>query len=271
MAWTVHALTPMVTGSRTAALVLAFFLSAGVAGAREATAPVVAPNQSSFVERFQAPVLDPRWRVSHGWHSGEWFSTIWDREQVELVQQGARFSLAPAPAGAEKPYVSGEIATNAEYLYGYFEARLRVPRGNGLVASFFSFTRPDGPASQNEIDIEFTGYDTRRVELVYHVGEAAVLHVVQLPFDAAADFHTYAFEWRPNRIRWFIDNRLVFTSRGGRVNDLNRPQRVFASLWNSERMPRWLGRIDPAEAPWRMNVACIAHAPAYRRQSLCID
>ncbi len=224
-----------------------------------------------FVDRFDGPILDPRWRVSDRWHSGDWFSTEWRASQTTLSESGLVLTLAPRVGEGPKPYISGEIATREEYLYGYFETRFRMPRGNGLVAAFFTFTRPDGQATWNEIDMELLGRDPRRLELVYHVAGQANLQVINLPFDPSEGFHTYGFEWRPNRIRWYVDNRLVHTSRGGRVAELNRPQRMFASLWNSERMPRWLGVIDPAEAPWRMTVSCLAYAPRYPGRSLCAE
>lgn len=243
--------------------------SAVAATAANVTQAGAAPRP--FVERFQTPVLDERWLVSDGWHSGEWFSAEWRASQTRLGPQGVTLTLAPRNGEGEKPYVSGEFSTREAYRYGYFEARLRMPRGRGLVSAFFTFARPGGLETRNEIDMELTGYDTRRIELVYHVAEQATLKVLELPFDAAADFHTYAFEWRPRIIRWYIDGRLVHVSRGRLVRQLDRPQRIFASLWNSERMPRWLGVIDPSEAPWEMRVACIAYAPTYEGRSLCAD
>lgn len=225
----------------------------------------------AFVQRFRAPELDAGWTVSDGWDSGEWFSTEWRRSQFSLSPQGAVMTLAPSPEGRAKPYMSSEISTTGEYRYGYFESRLRMPRGNGLVSAFFTFTRPNGPESWNEIDMELTGYDPHRIELVYHVAGQATLQVVQLPFDASAGFHTYAFDWRPDAIYWYIDHRLVHVSRDGRVGELTRPQRMFASLWNSERMPRWLGVIEPAEAPWRMVVSCMSYAPTRTNRALCAD
>lgn len=224
--------------------------------------------QVPFVDRFEAD-LQHRWVASDGWHSGDLFSTEWRRSQISQAPEGVSLILAPSPGDAQKPYVSGELNTRDQYLYGYFETRLRMPRGAGLVGAFFTFTRPDGVASWNEIDMEFLGRDPHRLELVYHVAGEATLEVIALPFDASADFHTYGFEWRPEGIRWFVDNRLVHTSRGGRVRELNRPQRIFTSLWNSEHMPRWLGVIDPTEAPWRLDVACIAYAPRYLGRPMC--
>jgi beta-glucanase (GH16 family) len=260
------------------ALIALCFGASGVAAAKapQAPAPVAATAPepasqplTSFVERFQAPRLDPRWVISDRWHSGDWFSTEWRREQIGMSPRGLALTLAPRMGEGPKPYVSAEISTQQDFLYGYFETRFRMPRGAGLVSAFFTFTRPDGVGSHNEIDMEWLGRDPRRLELVYHVAGQANLQVVRLPFDPSRGFHTFAFEWRSDQIRWFADNRLLHTARGGRVGELNRPQRLFASLWNSERMPRWLGRIDPAQAPWTMVVACIAYAPEYSGRALC--
>jgi len=215
-------------------------------GASVAAAPTIAGAAASggalrpagFVDRFDPATFDRRWYLSEHADTGEWLAVEWRRSQVELGSHGAVISLAPAPEGGARPYMSGEIVSRETYLYGYFEARMRIPRGNGMVAAFFTFTRPDGEESWNEIDIEFTARDPRRLELVYHVAGDAHLQVLALPFDASAGYHTYAFEWMPDQIRWYIDNRLVHISRGGRVAELNRPQQVFASLWNSVRMPR---------------------------------
>lgn len=245
-------------------------LALAQSGARAQPAAAVAPQP--FVERFQAPAFDSRWIVSDRWDSGEWPSVEWRASQTRLAPQGVILSLAPRDDGENgKPYFSGEISTRDEYRYGYFESRFRMPRGRGLVSAFFTFTREGGEETWNEIDMELLGRDPRRIELVHHVEGETAFHVVDLPFDASEDYHTYAFEWRPTSIRWYIDNELVHVSRGPLVRRLNRPQRMFASLWNSARMPRWLGVIDPAEAPWEMQVACIAYAPRYEGRSLCID
>jgi endo-1,3-1,4-beta-glycanase ExoK len=226
---------------------------------------------AEFVERFRTPAFAPRWIVSDGWHSGEWFSTEWRRSQATLTDRGALLTLAASPADAAKPYISGEIASRREFQYGYFEARFRMPHGAGLISAFFTYTRPNGPDSRNEIDMELLGRDPRRLELVYHVADQATLEVIRLRFDPSRGFHTYAFDWQPDHIRWYVDNRLVHISRGGRVGELTRPQRMFASLWNSERMPRWLGPIDPTEAPWRMTIRCMAYAREYQGRSLCAE
>ncbi len=228
------------------------------------------PAERAFIDRFEGPTLHPRWFVADGWHNGDMFSSDWRASQLQLTAEGVELTMARAPEGAVKPYNSAEFRTREQYLYGYFEARMRIPRGPGLVAAFFTFTRPGDRETQNEIDMEMLGRDPLVIELTYHVGNQAVREIEVLGFDASTGFHTYAFEWRPDSIRWYIDNRLVHVSRG-LAAELNRPQTITFNLWNSARMPRWLGPIDDGYAPWRMTVACVAHAPRYQGRSLCAE
>jgi endo-1,3-1,4-beta-glycanase ExoK len=222
----------------------------------------------NFIDRFTR-LNTARWSVSHGWSNGAWTENDWRREQVRVTPEGLAITLAPNPPGEDKPYASGEIATHETYLYGYFEARLRIPRGQGLVVGFFTFTRPEGRGSWNEIDMEFIGRDSRWLEVAHHVEGRASREIVVLPFDAAEEFHTYAFEWRPDAVRWYVDNVLVHEARGPRVERMTRPQRFYVNLWNSRQLYRWVGHIDPNGAPWTLTVACVARAPEYRGVSLC--
>lgn len=222
----------------------------------------------NFIDRFER-LNTGRWEVSHGWSNGAWTENEWRREQVAVTPEGLAITLQPGAPGAEKAYVSGEIATHERFLYGYYEARMRMPRGQGLVVGFFTFTRPEGRSSWHEIDMEFVGRDTRWLELAHHVEGQARNRTIVLPYDAADGFHTYAFEWRPDAIRWYVDNVMVHEARGPEVARLTRPQRFYINVWNSRELYRWVGQIDPSEAPHTLTVACVARAPEYRGVSLC--
>lgn len=226
-------------------------------------------DQAPFLERFQSAELAQRWHVSNGWSSGDWFSAEWRQSQIALTAGGIALTMAANTyPDAQKPYMSAEMRSEEAYRYGYFVARLRAPHGGGLVAAFFTFTTPISQNGQNEIDMELTGNATNQIELTYHVNGHHIREIAPLGFDASDGFHTYGFEWRPDAISWYIDNRLVHVSRD-HVAELDRPQQMFVSLWNSARMPHWLGPIDPAAAPWTMTVSCIAYARQYRGHALC--
>jgi beta-glucanase (GH16 family) len=230
---------------------------------------IQAPTDANidFIDRFTR-LNTQRWGVSD-WANTALADNDWRRSQVSVTPEGLAITLAANPPGADKPYVSGEIFTHERYLYGYYEARMRAPRGEGLVVGFFTFTRPGGRSSWDEIDMEFLGRDPRWLELALHAGGRSQNKIVVLPFDASADFHTYGFEWRPDAIRWYVDNVLVHEVRGERVERMTRPQRFYLNLWNSSALYRWVGRIEPNEAPWTLTVSCVARALEYRGASLC--
>lgn len=230
---------------------------------------IQAPTDANidFIDRFMR-FNTTRWGVSD-WANTALADNDWRRSQVSVTPEGLAITLAANPPGANKPYVSGEIFTHERYLYGYYETRMRVPRGEGLVVGFFTFTRPEGRSSWDEIDMEFLGRDPRWLELALHAGGRSQNKIVVLPFDASADFHTYGFEWRPDAIRWYVDNVLVHEVRGERVERMTRPQRFYLNLWNSSALYRWVGRIEPNEAPWTLTVSCVARALEYRGASLC--
>lgn len=222
-----------------------------------------------FIDHFQGLDEAGRWRVSDGWHNGVWVENEWRRDQVSQTKQGLALTLEASPDEGGKPFVSGEISTHETYLRGYFEVRLRMPKGAGLVGGVFTFSREGGPASWNEIDMEIAGRDTLTLELASHVGGVPDKTLVHLQFDAAEGFHTYGFEWGADVVRWYVDNQLVHEERGERITHMNRPQRFIINLWNSRLLNRWVGDIDGVGAPWTMVISCAAAAPAYEGRALC--
>jgi len=118
-------------------------------------------------------------------------------------------------------YTSGRIHTKGLFaqLYGRFEARIRVPRGQGMWPAFWMLgvDESDGWPQCGEIDImENIGKEPELVHGTVHgpgysgadgIGRPAPL----APGAAYADdFHVYAVEWRPEEITWFVDGRQYF-------------------------------------------------------------
>ncbi len=222
-----------------------------------------------FLDRFKSLDEARLWAVSDGWSNGAWTANDWRRRQVQTGEDGLSIILSQSQRGADQPFASGELQSRELYRYGYFEARLRMPRGSGLVGGVFTFTRPEGRESWYEIDMEVLGRDTRRLELTYFSAGRETKHVIQLPFDAADGFHTYAFDWQPESIRWFVDGQLVHEARGPDVEAMTAEQRFIVNLWNSEQLAAWVGPLETAGGPWTMTVSCVAHAEAYTGQPLC--
>ena len=222
----------------------------------------------AFIERFRA--LDSnRWVFSDGWSNGSFMENDWRSRAYSITPDGLAITLDWNEPGAGKIFSSGELQSRESFRYGYFEARMKVPAGEGLVTGLFTYTQPNGRSSWEEIDIEILGRDTRTMELTYHVHGRSRQTGIDLGFDASEDFHIYGFEWTENAVRWYVDGRMVHEVRGARVADLRRPQRLYLQLWNSAELYRWVGHINPQEAPWVLHVSCIAQAREYRGAPLC--
>jgi hypothetical protein len=224
----------------------------------------------TFIERFRS--LDSnRWVFSDGWTNGSFMENDWQAEQLSITPEGLAITLDRNGPDAPKLFSSGELQSRESFQYGYFESRMRVPRGEGLVTGLFTYTQPEGRSSWEEIDIEILGRDTRTMEVTYHVHGRSRQTGIDLGFDAADDFHTYGFEWTEDAVRWYVDDRLVHEVRGARVADMRRNQRFYLQLWNSAELYRWVGYINPEDAPWVLTVSCMAQAQEYRGRSLCAE
>ena len=223
--------------------------------------------QGAFIDRFTR-LDERRWNISDRGSNGAWTSNDFPRRNVAITPEGLVMTISRNAPGAPFPFSGAEIATHADYEYGYFEVRMRTPRGGGIVTGVFTYARPEGRASWHEIDIEVLGRNPRRVETTRWFKGRSVGSRKQLWFDASEDFHTYAFEWTPTALRWYVDNNLVEESTDTQTIPRGR-QNFFINLWISEELDQWVGPIDPDEAPWRLTVSCAAQAAHYSGRSLC--
>lgn len=221
----------------------------------------------AFVEQFDGELAE-RWNISDGWSNGDWMTNDWRRSSVEANPGALVIHLKSGEEGSEHALASGELQSHERYRYGYFEVRMKLPKSPGLVTGFFTYAGQDGRTRPNEIDVEILGRNTRVAELTIHENGKATSKKVTLPFDAADGFHTYGFDWQPGHVRWYIDGKMVHAVTGGAAQRLVRPQQVILNLWASQQLGDWVGKLDMAKAPWRLDVSCIAYAPTYESQ-LC--
>ena len=120
-------------------------------------------------------------------------------------------------------YTSARIKTlhKFEQAYGRFEARIQIPRGQGIWPAFWMLGKDidskHWPAC-GEIDImENIGKEPATVHGTIHgpgySGDKGIGSVFTLPAgkNFADDFHIYAVEWEPNAIRFYVDDHLYAT------------------------------------------------------------
>jgi endo-1,3-1,4-beta-glycanase ExoK len=113
-------------------------------------------------------------------------------------------------------YASAEILTNQSYQYGRFEASVEFPSGSGVVGSFFLWK--DGSEVEgtfwNELDIEVIGAGCELHTNAYY-GDPAVIHSrTEATTGLCGAFHTYAYEWTPDYIAWFVDGAEIRRETG---------------------------------------------------------
>ena len=120
-------------------------------------------------------------------------------------------------------YTSARIKTlhKFEQTYGRFEARIQIPRGQGIWPAFWmlgnDIDSKHWPAC-GEIDImENIGKEPATVHGTIHgpgySGDKGIGSPLTLPAgkNFADDFHVYAVEWEPNTIRFYVDDHLYAT------------------------------------------------------------
>lgn len=223
-------------------------------------APGRAAEGGSFFDGFDR--LDRgRWLISDGWANGDWQNCLWSGRAVAVADGRLTLTFA-AGKTAHHDYTCGEIQTRQAFGHGTYEARIRTGSGSGLNAAFFSYIGPQQGQRHDEIDVEILLRDTGRVSLnTYADGDPAYGATAALEPAAAAGFNTYAFQWEPDRIMWFVNGKPVHTAQGpSGLPEV--PQRIFASLWGSGTLTDWMGRFDPPAAPVTMEIDWIAFTSA---------
>ncbi len=120
-------------------------------------------------------------------------------------------------------YTSARLKTKgrASWTCGRIEARMQLPRGQGIWPAFWMLGAnldTAGWPGCGEIDImENIGKEPGKVHGTIHgpgysggngIGSAYTFDAGAVPADG---FHVYAIEWETNRIRWFVDGKAYFT------------------------------------------------------------
>ncbi len=126
------------------------------------------------------------------------------------------------PDGIAREFTSARLKTQGTFAetYGRFEARIKVPQGQGLWPAFWmlgtDITSAGWPAC-GEIDImENIGREPAVVHGTIHgpgySGGSSLGAAFSLPAGRFADdFHVFAVEWERDALRWYVDGQLYLT------------------------------------------------------------
>lgn len=152
-----------------------------------------------------------------GWVNSEWQEYV-DSDKNIQVKDG-KLLIKPVEtvnADGTRSYTSGRINTQGkhDFKYGYFECRAKVPTGKGYLPAFWMMPTDENLYGQwpkcGEIDImEVMGQETNKAYGTIHYGEPHDQSQGTCTVDAknnfADQYHTYACDWEPGKITWYID------------------------------------------------------------------
>ena len=185
----------------------------------------------AWSDEFTDPQLDnSKWVYDIG--GGKWgnqeLEYYTDLPQNVSVQDGklaitARQEKHTATNKTIWNFTSGRIKTLGKFTqtYGRFEARIKVPFGQGIWPAFWmlgeDIAQVDWP-NCGEIDImENIGKEPAIVHGTIHgpgySGAGGIGNLYALPQGQrfADEFHVFAVEWEPHAIRFYVDNNLYAT------------------------------------------------------------
>ena len=177
---------------------------------------------------------------------------------------GLSLGVSQESLGIRK-FSAAAISSRDHFLYGRFEATLKATNVSGLVTGFF--LHRDSP--RQEIDIEITGNRPTRVlvNVFYNPGtEGAKFDygyrgtpaAISLGFDASKAAHSFAIEWDPCEIRWFVDGELLHRRAAWNPTPIpHLPMTLHVNTWPT-RSRELAGRLSLRALPASAIVRSIA-------------
>ena len=163
-----------------------------------------------------------------------------DNKNNAFIQEGALHIVAlPAEEGAQKPYTSARLTTRykADFKYGRFEMRAKMPSGQGSWPAFWMMPTEEvygGWPRSGEIDIfeavnlkvvDTNGNPEADIHGTLHYGQkwpnndsSGQSFSLENGENPADGFHTYAVEWQEGEIRWYMNDYLYATQRRSEIS-----------------------------------------------------
>lgn len=188
-------------------------------------APPIAGNWSmAFADEFNGNSLGSVWTPHEYWSSGA--TTGEGLEESDpanvSVSNGALHLTARVDNTFGTQYTGGLVQAGGiaadptqptfSFLYGYAEAQIMVPAGAGLWPAFWMM-----PASHHddngEIDVvEMYDADPTAVFGTVHRFGAQEQHADHTGLDLSGAWHTFAVDWEPDHITWYLDGLAYATT-----------------------------------------------------------
>lgn len=225
---------------------------AGVTKTDEAALGQGEQEQEAEVIQFDLDEYDrERMEKADGWSNGSIFDCTWRGANISFQDGIMTLKIDSDGQNASPKWSGGEYRTRDFYHYGMYEVRMKPIKNDGVVSSFFVYTGPSDNNPWDEVDIEFLGKDTTKIQFNYFtngVGEHEFIY--DLGFDASEDFHTYGFQWLQDSITWYVDGVEVHKAT---ENIPSTPGKIMMNVWPGIGVDGWLNPFDgkvPLEAQY---------------------
>ncbi|MCL3881734.1 family 16 glycosylhydrolase [Marivita sp. GX14005] len=269
-----------------AALAVGIFATPPDASAKEKAEGV------PFRTVFALSGLGDQWWIADYDHPAGWFGTAWRKSAFETGDAGALFALSPVPEDARvsradmkedngslkeagktsKDFFSAQLQRRKWYGHGRYEIVMRPAKGEGLISAFYLYTGPHFGDEHDEIDIEFLGKDTTKVQINrYDDGEPlAQPPWIDLGFDASDAPMLYAIEWSEESIVWTAGEAEIFRLTG-KENLPQPPMKIYVDLWaGGPQQAGWSGEAPPHSRA-QASVQCVSYTPPDKNTPQCSD
>ncbi len=185
----------------------------------------------TWADEFNAPAGTPpdpaKWNIVTG---GKGFGNdeleTYTARPSNIQQQDGNLVITArkedliGPDGVARNYTSARINTQKHFTqkYGRFEARIKLPSGQGIWPAFWMLGDDHDSAHWpdcGEIDILETIGETNAIHSTIHgkgySGSKSISTKFTLPAgqQVDTDFHLYSVEWSPTDIKFFFDDHLI--------------------------------------------------------------
>lgn len=189
---------------------------------------------------------------SDGYSNGGMFNCTWSRNNT--VISGGVMNMTVSKD--KNRFYGAEYRTRRRYSYGYYSVCMKAAKCSGVVSSFFTYTNNPW----DEIDIEFLGNDTTKVQFNYYTsGTGGHEYHYSLGFDASEDFHEYGFDWQRDSITWYVDGKPVY--RAEKQIPVTDTQ-IMMNVWNCTGHDDWTGPLDESSLPATAQYKWVAYKAA---------
>ena len=186
--------------------------------------------------------------LSDGYSNGYPFNVEWSKDDGIYTDDSLKLTMTKS---GDTLY-GGEAKSVEHFGYGDFEVSMKPSNTYGSASTFFLYTGPtddpDGDGTGNphdEVDIEFLGKDTTKVQFNYFVNsQGGHEYWHELGFDASKEFHTYGFRWAEDYIVWFVDGKPVYKVTKSAKNPLpSTPSNIIMNYWSGAGdIEGWMGK-----------------------------